>query len=307
MAFGWERRIRTSISESRVRRPAVRRSPRAIKYYHFERGFVNILKKVVILVVVLSLISSAIFASTYFSFRNVEWSYTYSKKWGNLYFMGIIGTTGVGVAGGYITEIPIRKKVGFLNPVVGKSAYAIALGMNFNKNAPTVAAYFKYELTHLIAPFIYDVQLTAGNYGLPNFGVELNGRSYLTFLNVSLYAKEHMELVFQTYMENFGLLDASFEKLKGTFAFTDEIGPFISSTLGMSVWRNLSLDVGLGYNGNVGLNFGLSSLKSDMNGGWWLRFMSNALGPTFLLDLHLEDAELIAGYSRGAVYVSLER
>jgi hypothetical protein len=250
------------------------------------------------------LLTTAVLASAHFTFRNVEWSSMYSERWGNLYFLGIIGTSGLGIAGGYILEIPIREKVGIFNAMVGKSTYAIALGMNLTQNVP--AAYFKYELTHTIAPFIYDVQLTAGNYGLPNFGVILESRSYLTALGISLYAREHTKLVFQTYMENYGLLDASFKNVKGTFIFTDEVAPVISSTVGMSLGP-VSFDVGLGYNGDLGLNFGLSSAKSDMNGGWWIRYMNNDFGSTLLIDFHGEDTELIAGYNRGAVYVSLEK
>ncbi len=265
------------------------------------------MKRIVILLIVFSLVAIGAMASSYFSLYShggIEWSSMYSKKWGNLYFMGVIGNSGVGIAGGYITEIPIREKVGFLNPMVGKSTYIIALGMNLTQNVP--AAYFKYELTHTLAPLIYDIQFMAGNYGLPNFGVRFEEESYLTLSSVSIYTREHSKLVFQTYMENFGLIDASFKNMKGTFIFTDEVGSVLSSTFGLGIGP-VSFDVGLGYNGNPGLNFGISSAKSDMNGGWWLRFMSNDFGPTLLADLHFDNTELMAGYNRGAVYVSLER
>ncbi len=263
------------------------------------------MKKLIVLFIVLSLVTTFTLASTHFLLNNLDWSSTYSQKWGNVYFMAIIGTSGFGVAGGYISETPIREKIGFLNPIVGKSTYAIALGMNLLKNVP--AAYFKYELTHTLAPFMYNIKFVAGNYGLPNFGIAFNGKAYLTLLNFSLYAREHSKLVFQTQMENFGLLDASFKKVKSSFLFTDELGgPVIFSSVGLPV-KFASLDLGIGYNDKIGIDFGLSSVKNDMNGGWMIRYMKNALGSTFLLNFHQENTEITFGYNRGAVYVSLER
>lgn len=228
----------------------------------------------------------------------------YSAKFGKVYLLGVIGTSGIGVATGYIINQESRQKIGFFNPIVTKSTYAVALGMNLTLNV--LSAYFEYDNERILAPIFYRFKFTAGNYGLPNFGITMDGEEYSTLLGVSTYARGHCKLIFQEYEENFGLFDLSYKNMKGTFVFTDEVGPLLLSTLGLAIGP-VSFDVGLGYNENLGLSFGLSSMKSDMNNGWWIRYTKTDLGASILGDLNLGDSELIFGYNRGAAYVSFER
>ncbi len=254
--------------------------------------------------VIFSIIALSAMASVSFEFTNTNWSAFYSQRWGNVYFMEIMGTSGFGVAAGYVMSFPVRKKIGFLNPITGRSTYAIALGMNLTQNVP--AAYFQYDLSHYFAPFIYDFKFTAGNYGLPNFGVGMDLKFYMTLLNFSLYIREHSKLVFQTYMENFGLLDMGFDNWRGNLLFTDEVGPTLTSTIGWSTkWATLS--AGMGYNGKLGFALGVSSPRLSASGGWWIRYLNGGDGPALLGEFIFPNMELTAGYSRGAVYVALER
>ncbi len=258
--------------------------------------------------IVFSLLVVSAMASVSFTFMNTGmnpgWSALYSQKYGNIYLMGIMGTSGFGVAAGYVMSFPIRQRMGFLNPVVGTSTYALALGMNLTQNVP--AAYFRYELTHSFAPFIYDFKFTAGNYGLPNFGVGVDTKLYITLLDFSMYVREHSKLIFQTYMENFGLVSAALKNWRGGLIFTDELGPTLLSTVGWSTkWA--TVNAGIGYNGKLGFALGISSPKFDVNGGWWVRYLKSGDGSTFLCEILLPDMELTAGYNRGAVYVSFER
>ena len=244
------------------------------------------------------------FASTSFSLLNTRWTSRYSAKLGKVYLLGVIGTSGVGVAAGYIITQESRQKIGFFNPIVTKSTYAVALGVNLTLNVPS--AYFEYNTERVLAPFFYRFKFTAGNYGLPNFGITMDGKGYSTLLGISTYVRGHYELIFQRYEEHLGLFDLSYKNMKGTFIFTDEVGPLRLSTFGLAI-GSASFDVGLGYNGNLGLAFGLSSMESDMDGGWWIRYIKTDLGTSILCDLNLEDSELTFGYNRGAAYVSLER
>lgn len=251
---------------------------------------------------IFSVISVA--STTSFSFHNTNWSSRYSERIGNLYLLGIVGTTGMGGALGYIFTQVNRQKIGFLNPIVGKSTYAVALGMNLTLNVP--AAYFEYDTESSLPPIFYDFKFTAGNYGLPNFGITLNGKAYSTLLGASIYAEGYFKLVFQTEMGSTGLVDLSYKNMKGTLFFTDEVGPLFFSTAGMAI-GSVAFDLGVGYNGNLGLDFGLSSMKVGMNNGWWFRYMVTDIGTSFLCNLNFEDSKLIFGYNRGAAYVSLER
>lgn len=262
------------------------------------------MKKIIVVFFVIVVFSIISIASVSFSFQNVKWSSRYSERIGNLYLLGIVGTTGMGGALGYIFTQANRQKVGFLNLIVGKSTYAVALGMNLTLNVP--AAYFEYDTERSMLPVFYDFKFTAGNYGLPNFGITLDGKAYSTLMGASIYAEGHFKLIFQTEMGSIGLVDLSYKNMKGTLFFTDEVGPLFFSTAGMAIGP-VAFDLGVGYNGNLGLNFGLSSMKAGMNSGWWFRYMVTDLGTSFLCNLNFEDSKLIFGYNRGAAYVSLER
>ncbi len=244
------------------------------------------------------------FASTSFSLVNTKWTSQYSLKLGKVYLLGLIGTSGVGVAAGYIITQESRQRIGFFNPIAIKSTYAMALGMNLMSKVP--AAYFEYDTERILAPIFYGFKFTAGNYGLANFGITMDGKGYATLLGISAYAQGHYELIFQKYEENLGLFDLSYKSVKGTFIFTDEVGPLLLSTFGLAV-GGTSFDVGLGYNKDLGLCFGLSSMKSDMGNGWWIRYVKTDLGTSILCDLNLQNSELVFGYNRGAAYVSFER
>ncbi len=263
------------------------------------------MKKILMVFWVIGIFSIVSIASTSFSLQNTKWSNRYSERIGNLYLFGIVGTTGTGGALGYTFTQVHRKKVGFFNPIVGKSTYAIALGVNLGLNI-SPAAYFEYDTERNMLPLFYDFRFTAGNFGLQNFGINLEGKAYSTLMRASIYAEGHFRLVFQKDMGTVGLLDLSYKNMKGTLFFTDEVGSLYFLNAGMGIGP-VAIDAGIGYNGKPGLNFGLSSMKSNLSSGWWFRYIVTNLGSSFLCNLNFKDSELFFGYNRGALYVSLER
>ncbi len=270
------------------------------------------MKKIFVVFLVIGIFSTISLASSSLRFlEGKAWSSQYSEKIGHLYLLGIVGTTGLGGALGYIATYPYRRKVGFLNPVVGENTYAVALGVNLNPTGPTPAAYFEYDTKHIMLPIFYKFKFTAGNYGLPNFGINLRGKAYTTLASVSVYTEEHFRLVFGSEMDTIGFVNLSFKNLKGDLFFTNEVGSLFLSSVGITVGP-VALNVGAGYNGDIGFNFGISSAKANMSGGWWLRYVrTSAGGMALFYDLNLENSQFIFGYNKkpglgAAVYVSVE-
>ncbi len=266
------------------------------------------MKKFLLILLMASVVATTSIASTsfgLFSMNGPQWSAMFSHKLGNLYLLGLLGTTGAGGAVGFTTTQTNREKVGFLNVITGQTSYTAALGVNLYQLVP--AAYFEYETNRTMLPFFYDLKFVAGNYGLPNFGVTLNGREDLSIANISLYAQEHFKLIFQTSLESLGIIEGSYDNIKGNLLITDEVGTFYTATAGIPLGFT-SLDLGIGYNGEeAGMVFGLSIPKASMDSGWWIRYMPTATsGPALFLVWNGNKEEFTAGYSRGAVYISLD-
>jgi hypothetical protein len=237
----------------------------------------------------------------------------YSQEVGNLYLLETIGTGGAGGAIGFSNTSIDRQKVGFLNLMVGKTTYAVAIGANLNPFVP--AAYFEYDTIRTIAPIFYDMQFTAGNYGLPAFGVTLDGRAQIELAEFSMYAQEHFKLIFGTALDTLANVDLSYKDLKGSLFFTDEVGNLYSFTGGWAFNKiGLSVDVGMGMNQMNGENiyspvFGLSSAKSSMGSNWMVRYMMPSgtnTTPAFYLIYADEQNQFTFGYNMGAVYLSIE-
>ncbi len=266
------------------------------------------MKKIIFIILIMIIGVSALASSSLqlFSYGGQQWMTSYSQEIGNIYLLETLGTTGVGGAAGFITTNIDRQKIGFLNLMVGKTTYAVAIGFNTYPIVP--AAYFEYDTMRTIAPIFYDLKFIAGNYGLPNFGITLDGRSQLEFASFSLYAQEHLWLIFEKDLDTLANVDLSYKDVKGSVFLTNEIGQLYFLTGGLMLNNiGVSLDTGIGFNvGEEGLAFGLSSARSSMGNSWMIRYMYTGTGPSFYVIFVNQNDQLMFGYNMGTVYLSIE-
>ncbi len=241
-----------------------------------------------------------------FIYHGPQWTTSYSEKIGNFIFLETLGTTGWGGAVGFSNTAIDRQKVGFLNLMVGKTTYTAAIGLDINPLTPV--GYFEYESMRTIAPIFYDLDLTLGNYGLPNFGVDFNGRTQFVFSNFSLYAQTHFYLVFTSDLQDMTDIEVGYSPIKASFLSTTEVGNLYFLTGGFE-FKNLgfSVDLGAGFNANgVGLGMGISSAQQSLENSWTVRFMPSNSGYAVYAIFTGQNERLTLGYNIGSVYLSIE-
>lgn len=266
------------------------------------------MKKFVVIVLILGFAISVFADGSFktFIYQGPQWMTSFSQKIGNIIFLETLGTTGWGGAVGFSNTTIDRQKVGFLNLMVGKTTYAAAIGIDINPLTPV--GYFEYETMRTIAPVFYDLDLTLGNYGLPNFGVDFSGRTQFVFSNLSLYAQTHFYLVFTSDLQDMTNIEISYSPIKGSFLLTTEVGNLYFLTGGFE-FKNLgfSLDLGAGFNANgIGPGIGISSAQQSLNNSWTVRFMPSSSGPAIYAIFTDQSEKLTVGYNMGAVYFSVE-
>ncbi len=266
------------------------------------------MKKFTVIFLILGFAMSVFASGSFktFIYQGPQWMTSYSQKVGNLIFLETIGTTGWGGAIGFSNTTIDREKIGFLNLMVGKTTYSAAIGLDLIPLTPV--GYFEYETMRTIAPIFYDVDLTLGNYGLPNFGVDFNGRTQFVFSNLSLYAQTHFYLVFTSDLQDMTDIEVGYTPFKSSFLLTTEVGNLYFLTGGFE-FKNLgfSLDLGAGFNANgAGLGIGISSAQQSLNNSWTVRLMPSSSGPAIYAIFTGQNERLAFGYNMGAVYLSVE-
>ncbi len=241
-----------------------------------------------------------------FIYQGPQWVTSYSQKIGNILLLETLGTTGVGGAIGFSNTTIDRQQVGFLNLMVGKTTYSAAIGIDISPLTPV--GYFEYETMRTIAPIFYDLDLTLGNYGLPNFGVDFNGRTQFVFSNLSLYAQTHFYLVFTSDLQDMTDIEIGYSPIKGSFLSTTEVGNLYFLTGGFE-FKNLgfSIDLGAGFNANgIGPGIGISAAQQSLENSWTIRFMPSNSGPAVYAIFTSQSGRLTVGYNMGSVYLSVE-
>lgn len=242
----------------------------------------------------------------FFNYNGSQWTTSYSQQIGNILLLENIGTTSIGGAIGFSNTIIDRQKLGFLNLMVGKTNYSAAIGIDLNPLTPV--GYFEYETMRTVAPVFYDLNMTLGNYTLPNFAVDLNGRTQFVFSNISLYAQTHFYLLFASDFQGMANIDLSYSPVKGSFLVTNEIGNLYFLTGGYE-FKNLglSVDLGAGLNSNGwGPGIGLSSAQPSLGNSWTFRIMPSNNSVAFYTVFRDQNEKLTLGYNLGAVYFSFE-
>lgn len=240
-----------------------------------------------------------------FSYFGTQWTTSYSQEIGDVIFLETIGTTGGGGAIGLSKTFIDRQKVGFLDLMVGKTKYVVAAGLNLSPLFPI--GYFQYETMRTMAPIFYDLNLVLGNYALPNFGVDLSGKTQFVFSNFSLYAQTHFYLVFQSDLQLMSNVDISYDPLKISFLSTNEVGNLYFLMGGFEL-KNLgiSIDAGAGFNNAPAISMGISSSSSSIGNNWFVKAMFAQSGISFYTLFSNNENKFILGYNQGAIYLSVE-